>query len=70
MTISQIDPTLVGSSAANDHTMRHKLLHERLDELVADFLTATGKRPSQATVLEMITWSHEQTIHTDDDERV
>lgn len=39
------------------HIERHQLLHRCLDELAADFIQLTGKRPSQATILELMTWS-------------
>lgn len=45
------------------HRQRHKVLYQELDELVADFITHTGKRPSNATILELIQWSNEQTIN-------
>lgn len=42
------------------HRERHELLHKYLDELVADFITQSGKRPSQGTILELIEWSAKQ----------
>ena len=42
------------------HKKRHTELHRALDELVADFITYTGKRPSQSTVLELMEWSAKQ----------
>lgn len=42
------------------HAQRHKELHKSLDELLADFITHTGKLPSNVTVMEFLTWSHEQ----------
>lgn len=45
-----------------EHRERHKLLHENLDELVADMITKTKNFPSKMTVLELMSWSHKQTI--------
>lgn len=44
-----------------EHKQRHKELHEKFDELLADFIIKTGKRPSETTVYELLKWSHEQT---------
>jgi hypothetical protein len=44
-----------------EHKARHVKLHTMLDELLADFIGQTGKRPSTATCLELLQWSHEQT---------
>ena len=41
---------------------RHKLLHAHLDELLADFITDTGKLTSKTTVTELIEWSYVQTV--------
>lgn len=46
-----------------EHTDRHKELHKCLDELVADFITYTNKLPSKTSLLELMKWSHEQTIN-------
>lgn len=43
-----------------DHLKRHKELHKFLDELVADFIEHTDKRPSTATVIELMQWSSSQ----------
>ena len=45
-----------------DHQARHKELHEHLDELLADFITHTKGMPSKNTILDLMRWSHEQTI--------
>jgi len=58
------------------HKKRHKELHSKLDELVADFLIHNiCKIPSQTTILELMEWSHKQinnptdnTNNTDDGE--
>lgn len=43
-----------------EHKERHKVLHKELDELVADFIQETGKRPSETKLLEFMKWSFEQ----------
>lgn len=43
------------------HRQRHLELHKALDELLADYLNHGGLVPSQATVLELLDWSAEQT---------
>jgi len=45
-----------------EHQNRHKKLYASFDELLADFIQHTGKRPSETTVMELIEWSHSQTI--------
>ena len=44
-----------------EHRQRHIALHQALDELVADWIMQTDKRPSANTVLELMQWSNEQT---------
>lgn len=51
-----------------EHKERHQMLHRYLDELVADWITHTQKRPSQATVLELMKWSAQQTQNPTDHE--
>jgi hypothetical protein len=47
----------------DEHRARHELLHQMFDELLADYLTCNrGKVPSMTTVMELVTWSHQQTI--------
>jgi hypothetical protein len=48
------------------HATIHKRLHKCLDELVADWINQTDKFPSQATVMDLITWSYEQTKNPTD----
>ena len=45
-----------------EHIEIHKDLHKKLDELVADFLTHTEKLPNSTTLLDFMTWAHEQTL--------
>ena len=44
-----------------EHKIRHQVLHKELDELVADFIQETGKRPSETSLIDFMTWSFEQT---------
>ena len=44
------------------HKLRHILLHQHLDELMADFILHSKKLPSKTTVMELVLWSHQQTI--------
>ena len=46
-----------------EHKARHLELHQKLDELVADFITHTKSFPSQATLMELMKWSFQQTIN-------
>lgn len=48
-----------------EHIERHRELQRALDELIADFIDKTGKLPSRATVMELMEWSHQQTIKPD-----
>ena len=52
-----------------EHILRHKQLHESLDELVADFISHTEKLPSKTTLYEFIKWSYEQTLLPTEEER-
>jgi len=44
-----------------NHRKRHIQLHRSLDELVSDYISATGNIPSQNSILDLMRWSHEQT---------
>lgn len=44
-----------------EHKQRHLELHKMLDELGADFIRHTDKLPSKSTIMELMTWSFEQT---------
>jgi len=44
-----------------EHKDRHMQLHKSLDELAADYMNITGKLMSQTTVMDLCTWSYEQT---------
>lgn len=45
-----------------EHKARHELLHRHLDELIADWISQTTALPSKASVLDLMEWSHQQTI--------
>jgi hypothetical protein len=51
---------------SEQHRERHVELHKALDELLADWIRHTDNRPSQATVLDLMKWSHQQTIKPDE----
>ena len=44
------------------HQAVHEALHRSLDELVADYITQTHRRPSESTVLELMQWSFVQVM--------
>ena len=57
------------SIETEEHRQRHVELHKNLDELVADWIIHNpGKFPSSTTILELIRWSHQQTIVPTDEE--
>jgi len=43
------------------HKQKHIKLHRSLDELLADFIIHTGKRPSETSLMELLDWAFEQT---------
>lgn len=43
-----------------EHMARHARLHQKLDELVADFIEQTGKYPTKTTIYELMEWSFSQ----------
>jgi hypothetical protein len=45
------------------HRARHIELHRSLDELLADMIQQTSCLPSKITVLELLQWSHTQTVN-------
>ncbi len=44
-----------------EHIARHVDLHRAIDELVADFIRHTNRRPNATTLMEFMEWSHQQT---------
>jgi len=53
------------SQTREGHIERHKLLHEYLDELIADWIACTPNLPSKATVYELMQWSAKQKTNPD-----
>ncbi len=50
-----------------DHRARHVELHKSFDELVADFIIQNpGRLPSNTTCMDLIKWSHRQTLDPTD----
>jgi len=45
------------------HLEKHKLLHKYFDELMADYINHTERLPSEATLMDLAKWAHEQTIN-------
>ena len=45
-----------------EHKERHIELHKALDELLADFISHTEGSLGKTTIMELIEWSHRQTI--------
>ena len=43
-----------------EHKKIHIALHQNLDQLIADYITCTGKLPSETRVIDLIKWSHKQ----------
>ena len=50
------------SMGEEEHRQYHIDSHETLDVLMADFIIHTGKLLSEATVIELLEWSYQQTI--------
>lgn len=48
-----------------EHIERHKYLHRCLDELLADWISNTKLMPSTSTIMDLIQWSHQQTLQPD-----
>ena len=46
----------------DEHRQRHIELHQALDELVADWIQHKRQLLSQTTIMELVDWSHAQTI--------
>lgn len=47
------------------HRARHQCLHQALDELVADWITQTGRRPSSSSITRLLKWSYAQSVQPD-----
>lgn len=50
-----------------EHKARHELLHEHLDELIADWISHSegGVKPTKNPVVDLIRWSHRQSKRPD-----
>lgn len=44
-----------------EHTDKHIKLHQKLDELIADYISCTNKTLSESSIMDLIQWSYEQT---------
>jgi len=51
------------------HIERHKELHQKLDELVADYITCTEKTLSNSSIMDLIKWSSEQCVKPNEDKK-
>jgi len=57
---------LKNEAQPTNHKERHIILHQHLDELIADFIGHTKKLPSETTVVELMKWSNEQQTNPDE----
>lgn len=48
--------------SAEEHKAKHEELHKHLDELTGDFLFQTNKLPTEASIMDLLEWSHAQTL--------
>jgi len=48
-------------STDTKHKEIHIELHQKLDELVADYIHITGKLLNETSLMDFIIWSYEQT---------
>jgi len=48
-----------------EHKERHVMLHQKLDELLADWIEQTGGLPSKIMLIDFIAWSYKQTQEPD-----
>jgi hypothetical protein len=48
------------------HRRHHVELHNGLDDLLADFISHTGKLPAKTSILELLKWSYKQTEDPDE----
>ncbi len=46
-----------------EHRARHVLLHQMLDELLADYITHSNRLLSETSVMELMQWSYSQTVN-------
>ena len=60
---NQLKAEAKAEAEREEHARRHKELHRYLDELLADFIRITGKRPSDTNIFELLEWSNRQTTN-------
>lgn len=61
--LSRVDRLSSSPVTLEEHRLRHVELHSAVDELIADFLTHNnGSLLSNTTLLDLIRWSHAQTL--------
>jgi hypothetical protein len=53
----------MGLLTKEEHLEIHKKLHKALDELVADYISLTGRTLSESSIIDLIHWSFEQSIN-------
>ena len=46
-----------------EHKKRHIMLHNKLDELLADFIRHTKAPVSNRRIIDLMHWSHQQTLN-------
>ncbi len=49
-----------------EHIQIHKDLHKHFDRLLADWISETGNMLSDHSIMELVEWSHQQTINPSD----
>jgi len=59
-------PTTRQQKIPINHKERHIILHQNLDELIADFIGHAKKLPSETTVMELMEWSNKQQTNPDE----
>ncbi len=68
-TNKHMDRVVYGADKAlaeeEEHAERHKILHKRLDELIADWVHHTGQFISTNTVYDLMQWSGKQAKQLD-----
>jgi hypothetical protein len=47
----------------HQHKEIHSMLHKKLDELVADYITHCEILPSKTSIMELMQWSYQQTLN-------
>jgi hypothetical protein len=63
LNFTDIDMVSKHKMTKEEHRKRHIKLHHCLDELIADFIWQTEGLPSNTTLMQLMKWSHNQTIN-------